>query len=439
MRFKPLFRATLVALILAACGIVASAQTTQVEGIVKLKQADGKEVPVAGASVDIYRTDIKQEFHVKTDKKGHYLHAGLPFVGAYTIAVSAPGAQPTWASKLRFTQVQTKDFLLSPGDGATLTLDQVSKFEASGGGGGGASSSGSPSSTENKEAKAKREEMQKQIEEINKKNEEIKNSNTVVASTFKAGSDAMNAGHFDEAIASFKEGLAARPDEAALLIKLSEAYRMRGVNLYNAAIKNSDNDAKTQGIEAAKKDWADSAENANKAFQAVNSLTPTADNQATLAQNKIAATTVRALALHFVATKVSPGDPAQAQAAWEAYQQLIAAETDPAKKAKYKADALQTLLDASANDLAFQESQKILAEEPDNVDANRIAGLALFASGDKAKFQQAANYLQHFVDKAPDTDPLKQSAKEALDYLKTAENIKPEKVQPARAPARRRP
>ncbi|PYS96461.1 MAG: hypothetical protein DMF65_12985, partial [Acidobacteria bacterium] len=221
-----------------------------------------------------------------------------------------------------------------------------------------------------------------------------------------------------------------------LLIKLSEAYRMRAVDRFNAAIKTTDNDAKTQGLDAARKDWTESAANANKAFEVVNSLTPTADNQATLAQNKLAATTVRALALHFVATKV---DQTQAQAAWEAYQQLIAIETDSAKKTKYKADALQTLLDAGANDLALQESQKVLAEEPDNVDANRIAGLALFATGDKTKFQQAANYLQHFVDKAPDTDPLKQSAKDALDYLKTAENIKPEKTQPSRAPARRRP
>ena len=27
---------------------------------------------------------------------------------------------------------------------------------------------------------------------------------------------------------------------------------------------------------------------------------------------------------------------------------------------------------------------------------------ALFSSGDKAKYQEAANYLQKFVDKAPD-------------------------------------
>jgi hypothetical protein len=66
-------------------------------------------------------------------------------------------------------------------------------------------------------------------------------------------------------------------------------------------------------------------------------------------------------------------------------------------------------------------------------------GLALYASGDKAKYQLAANHLQRYVDKAPDTDPLKVSTKEALDYLKTAENIKPERTAPARSTGRRRP
>jgi hypothetical protein len=55
----------------------------------------------------------------------------------------------------------------------------------------------------------------------------------------------------------------------------------------------------------------------------------------------------------------------------------------------------------------------------------------LFQSGDKAKFQEAANYLQRFVDKAPDTHKLKASAKESLEYLKTQENIKPQKTAPA--------
>jgi tetratricopeptide (TPR) repeat protein len=430
MRSKSFFRITLAALFVAACAVVASAQTTQVDGTVKLTQADGTQVPVVGATVDIYRTDIKQDFHVKTDKKGHYLHAGLPFVGTYTIVVSAPGAQPSWASGLRFTNVQTKDFTLSPGDGSTLTLDKIKTLEASGGG---SKPGGAPAPS--KEDKAKAEEMQKQIAEVNKKNEDIKNSNEAVSRTFKAGNDAMAAGHLDEAITSFQEGLAVRPEEAALLIKISDAYRMRGVDRFNAAIKTADNDAKAQGLDSAKKDWTEALANANKAFAVVNAATPTADNQANLAQNKLAAITVRAYAMRFVATKV---DQTQAQAAWDAYQALIAVETDPVKKSKDKAEALQMLFDAGAVDLAVTQARAVLAEDPDNVDANRILGLALFASGDKAKFQEAANYLQHYVDKAPDADPLKASAKESLDYLKTAENVKPEKTQPAR-PARRRP
>ena len=173
MRSNPLLRTLFAALLVAASAVAASAQSTQVNGKVTLKQADGTVVPVAGAQIDIYRTDIKAEFHTKTDKKGNYIHAGLPFVGTYTVAVSAPGARPTFASKLRFTQVTERDFLLGPGDGAKLTLDQIKAAETSGGAGGGAGGGGGaapPPRTESKEDKAKREEMERKVKEIEEKN-----------------------------------------------------------------------------------------------------------------------------------------------------------------------------------------------------------------------------------------------------------------------------
>jgi hypothetical protein len=432
MPFKSLFRATVAALVLAAFTLVASAQTTQVNGTVKLKQADGTEVPLAGAVIDIYRTDIKQEFHVTTDKKGHYLHAGLPFVGTYTLIVSGPGARPTFAANLRFTQEMERNFTLSPGDGAKMTLDEVKTLGASRGS---ADPGTSTPPSESKEDKAKREEMAKKMAEVEEKNKKIEEGNTVIARTFKAGNDALSANHLDEAIASYREGLAARSEEPALLTNLSEALRRRGVNTYNDALKNTDAAAKTQGFDAAKKDWSDAAEASQKAIQIINGGAADPQQQAVYAQNKLAAISTRALAMRLVATKV---DQTQAQAAWDAYQEFITAETDPSKKAKLKAEALQTLFDAGAIDQAVAQARATIAEDPDNVDANRILGLALFASGDKAKFQEAANYLQHYVDKAPDTDPLKQSAKESLDYLKTAENVKPEKTA-TRPPARRRP
>ena len=90
---------------------------------------------------------------------------------------------------------------------------------------------------------------------------------------------------------------------------------------------------------------------------------------------------------------------------------------------------LQMAFDAGSVDLAIAEARKILATQPNDLDANRVLGLALFASGDKKNFQEAADVLQRYVDLAPDTDPIKQSAKDSLDYLISAENIKPRRRQ----------
>jgi hypothetical protein len=439
MRSKPIVRTLFAALLLAAFAVAASAQTTQVNGTVKLRQADGTEVPVVGAQIDIYRTDIKGAYHTKTDKKGHYIHAGLPFIGTYTIIVSAPGARPTFATKLRFNASQQRDFLLQPGDGTKLTLEEVTKLDTSKG-----SAPADPydknalPAAESKEDKAKREEMERKIKEVEAKNAEILKSNEAVNAAFKAGNDALFAkpARVDEAITHYRQGLAARPDEVALLTNLAEALRLRGDERFNTAVKSTDNDAKLQGLEAAKKDWTESAAMANKAVEVVKTATPTSENvnAAAFDQNRRAAFSVRALAMRRVASKV---DQSQAAAALAANQEFMEAETDPAKKAKLKTETLQMLFDANASDLVQAEAQKMLTEDPDNPDANRILGLALYATGDKAKYQQAANHLQRYVDKAQDTDPLKASTREALEYLKTAENIKPEKA-PSR-PARRRP
>ncbi|HEX8501782.1 MAG TPA: carboxypeptidase regulatory-like domain-containing protein [Pyrinomonadaceae bacterium] len=436
MRSNLFLRTFFAALFLAASAVAASAQVTQVNGTVRLKQADGTEVPVAGATIDIYRTDIKGEYHVKSDKKGRYIYAGLPFIGTYTLVVSAPGARPTFVSKQRFNSSQTRDFLLQPGDGSTLTLEQTKTLDA--GGGGTANTGGGTAAppAESKEDKARREELDRKVKEIEEKNKKIEESNAVISRTFKAGNDALSANNLDEAIRQYQEGLAARSDEPALLTNLSEALRRRGVNRFNEALKTADGDAKTRGMDEAKKDWKDAADNAQKALQIINAGGADPQQAAVYAQNKIVALSTRALAMRLVATKV---DTSQAQAAWDAYQEYIAVEADPAKKAKFKGEALQTVFDAGNVDLAVTQARAVLAEDPESVDANRILGLALFASGDKAKFQEAANFLQRYVDKAPDTDPLKQSAKESLEYLKTAENVRPEKSAPARPARGRRP
>jgi len=429
MRFKSLFPVVLATTVLLGANLASFAQSAPLRGTVKLIGKDGQAVPVGGAMIDVYRTDIKGDFHTKSDKNGDWVFAGLPLAGTYLVAASAPGAQPDAKAGIRVLQEAPVNFVLAAGDGKRLTMEEAKAMSAGGGGSGGSSSGGSGD-------KAKIEEMKRKNEEIAAGNKKIEESNRIVADSFKAGTTALSAKNYDEAIKQADAGIAADAEQAALWTLKANALKARGVDRYNAAVTTKDEAAKSSGIEAAKNDFKDAAEAANKALSIAKAEQPATDpsGQNQQAGRKYVALSVRAEAMRLFVTKA---DPSQADAGVTAFQEYIAVETDPARKSRAQLDLAQMLLDIGAGDKAFAEFQRILAEKPDDPDANLGAGLALFSTGDKAKFQEAANYLKHFLDKAPDTHPLKQSAKESLDYLKSQENIVPEKT--TAPPRRKRP
>ncbi|HEV7892591.1 MAG TPA: tetratricopeptide repeat protein [Pyrinomonadaceae bacterium] len=436
MRFKSFLLALASAFLLAASATCVNAQVLQITGKVTLKQADGSVVPVSGAQVDIYRTDIKWEDHVKTNKKGEYMHAGVPFVGVFTLIVSAPGAHPDYVTGVKLSQNPANNFELQPGDGSRPTLDQVKSVNASGAK---AAGGGNAAPAESKESKAAREEMLRKNKEIEEGNKKITDANETINRTFKTGNDAFAAKNYDAAIAAYNEGLAAR-EEPALYSNKSIALRMRGADRFNAVVTSSDQAAKTAGMDAAKKDWADAAEAGKKAMDMMSAMAVPADpsEKSKYDQNKLAAHASYAEAMRLVGTKV---DQSRADEAFQVYNEYAAQEIDPAKKAQRTADAAKILFDAGKFDRAIEEYRKILANDPENIDANLYLGLALFSSGDKAKYQEAANYLGKFSDKAPETNPLKADARSIIDFLKTQENIKPEKITTGRPASggRRRP
>jgi tetratricopeptide (TPR) repeat protein len=437
MRFKSFLLALASALLLTASATCVNAQVLQITGKVTLKQADGSVVPVPGAQVDIYRTDIKWEDHVKTNKKGEYTHAGVPFVGIYTLLVSAPGAHPDYITGVKLSQSPANNFELQPGDGSRLTLDQIKSANASGAKAAGGTNAAPPA--ESKEAKAAREEMLRKNKEIEEGNKKITDANETISRTFKTGNDAFAAKNYDAAIAAYNEGLAAR-EEPALYSNKSIALRMRGAERFNAVVTSQDQAAKAAGMDAAKKDWTEAAEAAKKAMDMMTAMTvPTEPSEKSkYDQNKLAALASYAEAMRLVGTKV---DQSRADEAFQVYNEYATQEIDPAKKAQRTADAAKILFDAGKFDRAIEEYRKILASDPENTDANLYLGLALFNSGDKAKYQEAANYLGKFSDKAPETNPLKADARSIIDFLKTQENIKPEKITTGRPASggRRRP
>lgn len=408
--------------------LLVAAQSAQLRGQVTLKQADGTIVPAAEANVDVFRDDLAGEYKLKTNKKGEFVHAGIPAVGTYTVSISMPGAQPYFQPGVRPGREDVK-IELAPGDGNRLTREDIKTLMAKNPG------STATAPRESTEDKTKRAEIVKKNEEIEASNKKAQSSNTIIDQSFKAGNEALRAKNYDLAISKYDEGLTADPEHPgapALLTNKAMAANARAVDEYNGAVKATDDNAKAAGLAAAKKDWQAAYEAGTKAVTMLKAMPAPGDAAATAAatRNMYFALFARADALRLFVPKV---DPSKTEEGIAAFNEYIAVETDPVKKLKGQNDLAQMLFDSNAFDKALAAYQKILETNPDNLNALLRSGQALFnigaiANGDKAKYQEAANYLSQYVAKAPDTDPYKADAQAILDTLKDQANVKPAAV-----------
>jgi tetratricopeptide (TPR) repeat protein len=387
---------------------------------------------------------MNAKYDTKTDKKGEFVFAGLPFIGTYTVAASHPTAAPSWLPGVKVGRDITYEITVTPGDGKRLTFDELKK--AGGGTPNPPASGGSSANTESAADKAKREELMKKNAEIESTNKKITEANEVIARTFKAGNESLTAASaasrannsedavakYTAAIAQYDEGLAADPEQPAILTNKAVALKGRGVERFNAAVRSKtlDDAGRSASLQTAKEDFKAAAEAAGKAVAMIKAQ-PVPTDQAEVQRytgNKYAAMLTHAEAMRLY---VSKGDPTQADAGVAAFKDYLAVETDAAKKAKAQLDMAQMLLDAGAADKALTEFRAILTTTPDSPEANLGAGLAVYATGDKAKFQEAANFLQRFVEVAPDNNPMKDDAKAILAEMKNTQNVTPEKTKPA--------
>ena len=439
-----IYGALVAAILVASASMTTFAQVAELRGKVLMQQADGQKVPLAGAVIDVFRTDMQAKYDTKTDKKGEFVFAGLPFIGTYTVVASHPTARPNFVPGVRVGQGNVIEVVVTPGDGKRPTYEEVKAA-----GGGTPNPTAAASSTgESAADKAKREELMKKNSEIEASNKKISEANEIIGRSFKAGNEALNAAtaasraknseeaiqKYTAAVTAYDEGLAADADQPAILTNKAVALKGRGVERFNSTItsKTLDDAAKSAGLQTARDDFKAAAEASGKAVTLIKAQPAPTETQR-YTGNKYAAMVTHAESMRLYITKGGGGE--QAEAGIAAFKDYIAVETDPAKKAKAQIDMAQMLLDAGAADKALTEFKAILATTPDNPEANLGAGLAVYATGDKAKFQEAANYLQRFVEVAPDSNPMKDDAKAILAALKESENVTPEKTgRPQRKP-----
>ncbi|HEX7774778.1 MAG TPA: carboxypeptidase regulatory-like domain-containing protein [Pyrinomonadaceae bacterium] len=440
------YGALVAAILVASASMTTFAQVAELRGKVVMQQADGQKVPLPGAQIDVFRTDMQAKYDTKTDKKGEFVFAGLPFIGTYTVVASHPTARPNFVPGVKVGQGNVIEVVVTPGDGKRPTYDEIKAA-------GGASTTPAAAGGESAADKAKREELMRKNAEIEAKNKKITEANEIIARSFKAGNEALNAASaasraknseeaiqkYTAAMAAYDEGLAADADQPAILTNKAVALKGRGVERFNSTVtsKTLDDAGKAAGLQAAKDDFKAAAETSGKAVTMIKAQPAPTDPNETQRYNgnRYAAMVTHAESMRLYITKGGGGE--QADAGMTAFKDYIAVETDAAKKAKAQIDMAQMLLDAGAADKALTEFKAILATTPDSPEANLGAGLAVYATGDKAKFQEAANYLQRFVEVAPDSNPMKDDAKMILAALKESENVTPDKT--GRPPRKTRP
>ncbi len=396
MRSNFLARITIIALLGVMCAVAVSAQQAQGSGTVTLKQADGTTVPVKDAVVVFYRTDIKGEFRTKTDKNGKYVYAGLPYAGIYTIAVSAPNAQPNFIANIPVGRKPENDFTLEPGDGSVLTLDKIKAVATSTGGGAAVSAA---------EARRNKEEYDKKVAE----NENAKATNAKLGDILKAGNTAFDQKRYDEAIASYEQGIQADPTQAVFYNNKSLALRALAIDKFNTAIRAKD----TAGTTTARANFKSATQLADKAVSLnheVKSKNATGGAQAQNEELNLYLTP----RVETYRIALQAATPDIAEGAVKAIEEYLAVEPDAAKKSKVQISLGDALMQSNRVDESIAVYKKVLATSPDNLDAMYGLGVALAASaGDPpnpGKAGEARDMLQRFANKAPANDPRKQEA-----------------------------
>lgn len=405
MKIKNLLSAILGCALLTALSLSAFAQVGRMEGdVVKA----GTTEPIAGAEVQIVRTDIKGNYPVKTDKKGHFLHAGVPFVGTYTVIVSAEGHEPSFVTGVRPDKEPLK-FELRPGDGRKLTLEDTKKAS----GGGGNAAGGAPPKQMTEAEKKKADEEYKKAMAEREEAEKYNSSIAVINVKLKEGNDAMTRNDFGAAITAFKEAVNANPTIHISQGNLAIAYQKRAVKQFNEGNRDG-----------AKQDFLDSIAACTKALEGLDAQEKDTKQKNDPVQNKGNRRTylvVRAESEAILGGKFFDGP--QAEAAVKDYNVIAELTDDPVKKKDFPLKGAKVLFDAGQTDAAIAAYQKILEADPSNIEGWHGIGLAYANAG---KFKESADSLQTFVEKAPN-DPRAAEAKAVIAELVRGNNLPPPK------------
>lgn len=411
------------------------AQFAPVTGKVELQKADNTRVPVAGALIEVYRTDIKASpLSAKSNKKGEFSFAGAMFGATYTFAVSAPNCAPMTVPGIKAGQ-ENVVVVLTPGDGSKIAEAEARKGPAKA-----AASSGDTETVATEElteeGKKQKAEYEAKVAEVEAKNQKIAATNEIIERSVREGDQAYAAKNYDVAIAKFDEGIAA---DSTFVGTAPVLYTHRGVSLvaraidvFNKGVKMTDPKEKMAAYGKARTDLGEAASSYLKSWNVLINA-PAADivNKANYDANKTV-TLNGAKDAFAKAVRTEQVDPGVLEAAAVLIPEYLKAEADAAKKSEASLILADLYRVAGDSEKAIAGYKAILETSPENQDALAGAGFSLinlgYLSNEKATLQEGSNMLQKFVSLAPDTHKYKADAVALIDTLKKEQNVAPQKT-----------
>ncbi len=390
-------RFTILASLVVAFTTAVFAQISTMEGDVK----DESGQPLKGAVIKLTRTDVKGNYTVKSDKKGHWFYTGLP-LGTYDIACEVDGkvVDSIRGVRSKYGESTTVNFDAGKAKSESAALAQ-------------AAASGSLSKEQARgmsaEDKAKLEKQAKERAETMKKNKELNDDYVAGVAALEAapqGADAAaKAAKYDEAITNFNKAAELDATQLAVWEKMGAAY------LGLAAVKTG------------------------------------ADK--TAAYDKAIDTYKKALALPNVDVPTQAGFYNQLGNAYGAEKKIPeatealskAAQLDPTMAAKAYFNLGANLVNSGQNDAAAEFFKKSIAADPSYADAHYQYGVCLLAkatvdskTGKIDPPPGTADEFQKYLQLKPD-GPFAQPSKDMLATL--GETVQTNYSNPA-APAKKK-
>ncbi len=339
----------------------AFAQVSSLQGDVK----DENGQPLKGALVKIDRKDIKGHYQVKTDKKGHYFHTGLP-LGTYKVTLEVDGKDVDNVDGVRTSLGD---------DSPPVNFDlQASKKRNQ------ALQQAAASGTMTKEQERGMSAAQKAaLEKATKEREQSLAKNKALNDLFNQGMTAMQGKQWDAAVDAFNKANEMDPKQTVIWAHLADSYIQVG----------------------AMKTGADQEAAYGKGMDAFNKAIELKPDDASLHNN---------YALALVKAKKIP----------EAQAELTkAAQLDPTNAGKYYYNLGAVMVNSGQNDAAGQAFKKAIDLDPNYADAQYQYGMYLLGQakitpeGKVIPADGTKEALQKYLELKP-AGPFAESAKGAL-------------------------